>query len=395
MKIGIDCRTILNPEKGEGAGVGHYTYQLVRHLIHVDKKNIYVLFFDRSVHKKRIQKFKAKNVLIKYFPFIQYTRFMPVSYAHFLTSAALSRENLDVFHSPVCSLPRSYKGNSIVTVHDLSVYKFSEPYSKKQISELKNNIPKALERAKKIIAVSKSTSKDLKEVLNIDKKKIKVVYHGVDKRFFSKKTDYQIKKIRKKYGITKKYFLFIGTLNSRKNIIRIISSYERFRNKLVTTPKKSKDLLKGKYHTYQLVLAGAKGTDFKEIQKKASKSEYKKDIVFPGYVNANDLGALFKGSEIFIFPSLYEGFGIPIIEAMATKIPIITSNVSSMPEIAKNHAIIIDPCNVSDITQSIYDLLTNKKLKRTLVASGYKYAKEFNWDKCAKQTLKIYNQLLK
>lgn len=386
MRVGIDCRTILNPEKGEGAGIGHYTYQLVRHLLEVDKENTYILFFDRSAQKTRIAKFKHENVHIRFFPFVQYTRLMPTTCSHFLVSAILCREKLDIFHSPTLSLPFSYKGTSIITVHDLSVYKFPELYLRKEVLRLKKDIPSVLRQAQKIIAVSQSTAKDVSKIFNISSDKIKVIFHGIDKRFFKKSSPAQIKKVKHKYGITKDYFLFLGTLDARKNIVRIICAYERFRDKYI-------HILKNPIQ--QLVLAGAKGKNFKNIQKRISFSKYKKDIILPGYIEADDLDPLFEGADVFIFPSLYEGFGLPIIEAMANGVPVITSNVSSLPEVAKGGAILVDPHSVAEITQSLYTILTDKELHRDLCKNGKNRAREFSWEKCAQQTLKVYKEAFK
>jgi len=379
----------LNPEKGEGAGIGHYTYQLVRHLLSIDKKNTYILFFDRSVQKKRLAKFKQNNVFIRFFPFVQYSRLMPVGYSHFLVSAILDREKLDVFHSPVFSLPSSYKGNSVITVHDLGIYKFPELYLKENVGRLKRDIPRILKQARKIIAVSNSTARDLKKIFNLSNKKIRVIFNGLDKRFFKKETKTEVKKIKHKYGIKKNYFLFLGTLDPRKNIVQVISAYEQFRNKLTHSPEQSKNY---QFFDCQLVLAGAKGTRFVKIQRKISLSKYKKDIILPGYIPADDLNALFAGADIFIFPSLHEGFGLPVIEAMAKGVPVITSNISSMPEIAKGVALLIDPYNVAKIAQSMYNLSVDRDLRRKLSIGGRKRAGKFCWRKCARQTLGVYKE---
>jgi len=389
MKIGIDCRTILHPEKGECDGIGHYAYQLVRHLLKIDKKNTYVLFFDHSIGRNRIAKFKQKNVFIKFVPFIQYSNLMPDKYAHFLVSAALSREKLDILHSPIPWLPRPYTGKTIVTVHDLAVCKFFELYPKeKQDILFRKNLPDILKQAKKIIAVSKSTAKDLKEIFNISDKKIKVIFHGVDKRFFKKNTLSKIKQVKNKYKITKDYLFSLGNFESRKNIIRLVFAYERLRRKIQTI--KSKPLPE-----YQLVLAGSKkNPNFKKVKQAIASSEYKKDIILPGYVEASDLNALFEGASLFMFPSLYEGFGFPIIEAMAKGVPVITSNTSSMKEIASQSAVIVDPYNVSEITTAAYNLLTNKKLYDNLKVKGKLLAQEFKWDKCARETLNFYQRAI-
>ncbi len=388
MKIGIDCRTILNPGKGEGAGVGHYTYQLVRHLLKIDKKNTYFLFFDRSVQKRRLDKFRQKNVLIRFFPFRQYGRLLPGDYAYFLINAAVAKEELDVFHSPDFSLPSFYKGLSVVTVHDLSAYKLSGPFKNGGIKTSFKKVKDVLEEADRIIAVSRATMRDIEEIFSIDKKKIKMVYHGLDKRFFTKRGPSEIKRIKKKYKISGDYLLFLGIFEKRKNIIRLIEAYERFRNRLVEKPLSDKD-----FSSYQLVLAGGEGAESKNIRKRVQKSKYKKDIIIPGYIASNDLGRLFSGAELFIFPSLYEGFGLPIIEAMAKNVPVITSRTPSLSEVSQDAALLVDPYSVAQIAQAINDILSDKKLNGKLRREGIKRARNFSWYKCAKETLNVYKQL--
>ncbi len=396
MRIGIDCRTILHPEKGEGAGLGHYTYQLVRHLLKIDKRNTYFLFFDRSVQKRRLDKFKQKNVLIRFFPFLQYKNLMPESLSNLLVNATLDREKLDVFHSPDISLPHSYQGAGIITVHDLAFYKFPELTFPEKSRLLKTIVPNVLKEAKKIIAVSKSTAKDLQEIFNLDAKKIEIIYHGIDQRFFKKRTLSEIKKVKKKYNIQKNYLFFLGTLESRKNIMRIIEAYERFRDRLIQPLSNTGSKIKinqNIFSKYQLVLVGAEGHDFKKIKTKIADSDYKNDIILPGYIEADDLGTLFSGASLFVFPSLYEGFGLPILEAMAKEVPIVSSNISSIPEVAKNAAILVDPYNVAQIAQAIYVLLGDKNLQKKLIAKGQIRVKNFTWEKCARKTLNVYKNL--
>jgi len=400
MRIGIDCRTILNPEKGEGAGIGHYTYQLVRHLLKVDKTNTYVLLFDRTVQKRRLDRFKKKNAFIKFFPFIQYTRLMPMRYAHFLASAFLAREKLDVFHSPTPSLPLSYRGPSVVTAHDLAIYKFPELYTAKQNFLLKTDIPNAVQKAKKIITPSFSTAKDLGEIFGISSKKIKVIFHGLDKRFFERMSADRIEKVKGKYGIKGEYLFFIGTLDSRKNICRIIEAYERLRDKIIQGPKAFSGVVsrpreaRSPFLKYKLVLAGDRGFKFEEIEKKIASSHYRKDIILPGYIEADDLDALFEGAKLFVFPSLYEGFGLPVIEAMANGTPVVTSNISSLPEVAEEHALLVDPYDTADIAQAMVALLTDTRLHQDLARAGRTHVRQFTWEKCARATIKVYQEVL-
>jgi glycosyltransferase involved in cell wall biosynthesis len=390
MKIGIDCRTILNPEKGAGAGVSHYVYQLVRHLLQIDKENTYFLFFDRSVQTKKLKKFKQKNVFVRFFPFYQYRQLLPERYINHLVNATLAKENLDVLHIPSSFPYYQYKGLTVTTVHDLVFYKFPELVETEELQELKVNFPHILKKSKKIIAVSKSTAKDLRELFLLSPQKIEVIYHGIDKRFFTKTSLKDISKIKQKYKIKKKYLFFIGTLEARKNILRIIESYERFREKIGAEPGK-KDIS----FDYQLVLSGAPGEKFEKIKKKISQSKYKKDIILTGYVPAEDLDSLFGGADLFIFPTLYEGFGLPILEALAKGVPVITSNVSSLPEITNRAAILVDPYNVAEITRGIYNVLFDRSLKKKLINQGKKVVEKFSWEKCARQTLAVYKKVQK
>jgi len=393
MRIGIDCRTILNPEKGEGAGIGHYIYQLVRHLLKIDKENSYYLFFDRSVQKKRLDKFKQKNVFIRFFPFQQYKKLMPNRYQHHLTNAIFEREKLDILHFPHLFPGCYYQGPSVVTIHDLTPYKLPDFSPEKDSQFLKKIIPDFLKKTNKIIAVSKATADDIKNIFVLDKRKVEVIYNGVDQRFFKNRTKKDVLKIKKKLGISKKYLLFLGTVEPRKNIIRIIESYERLRQGIgyhYSLSSGKKDFSK-----YQLILAGAKGFRFKDIEKRISVSKYKKDIILPGYVDSEDLGPLFEGAEMFVFPSLYEGFGLPILEAMAKKIPVITSNISSMPEISQKAALLVAPNNVAEITRAIFKILIDNKIKEGLQKRGITVAKKYSWEKCAKKTLAIYKKSIK
>jgi glycosyltransferase involved in cell wall biosynthesis len=405
MRIGIDTRKILNPGKGEAAGIGHYTYQLVRHLLKIDKTNDYVLFFDKNVEKKRLDKFKQKNVKICFFPFIKYKEFLPRTFSRFLEAAFIGRENLDVFHSPTLELPRSYKKTSVVTAHDLSLYKFPELFSGKERLKVKIITPYAARQAKIIITPSFSTKKDLMEMFKMSGEKIKVIAHGLDERFLAKPSPQKIKAVKKKYGIPGEYILFLGTLETRKNIIGIIEAYEKLRTRMIQVPNaftgllpdtKDKDPYKWiKEFKYFLVLAGKQGPFFDSVAKRIGQSRFKKDIILPGYIKPDDLVPLFWGAKVFLFPTLYEGFGLPVIEAMACHTPVITSNISSLPEVASGRAVLVNPYQTSDIANALIGLLSDQGFYQSLVKAGRARAAEFSWEKTAKETLEVYREIVK
>ncbi|XOU93930.1 MAG: glycosyltransferase family 4 protein [Candidatus Kerfeldbacteria bacterium] len=373
MKIGIDCRTILNPKLGEQAGVGHYTYYLVKNLLKYDKKNEYVLFFDWRFRK--FDEFAQKNVKIKNFPFSQYNKFLPFAYSHMLISAYLMKANLDLFHSPISSLPLTYTRKSIITVHDLAIYK-NPSWFPSQIISTKLLVPQSLRKANKIIAVSNSTKKDLQEIFNVSSKKIKVVHEGASIEKISVKN----KKIDSltRFKLGPKYILYIGTLMPRKNIVTLIRAYKKL---LQAEPG---------YSEYQLILAGAKAFGSEAIFDEIKALKLKKQVKYIGYVTHNQKMELIKKATCFTFPSSYEGFGLPVLEAMALGTPVITSNVSSLPEVAGKAAILVDPEKEMEIANALKKLLSNKKLQARLSKSGKKQAQNFTWENCAKDTIKAY-----
>ena len=383
MRIGIDCRMILNPSAGEVAGIGHYNYQLVRHLIKMDKENEYVLFFDRSMKKDKLAKFKKKNVMIRFFPFSQYKKFLPFVYSNFLTAAFIEREKLDIFHSPTHELVPAYKGKSVVTIHDLAPFRTENCFDTDECQKLQKIIPEILTKANGVIAVSQSTFDDIEYLFEIEKSKIKVIHHGVDARFFHKNQEDEINKVKKKLKIKGKYILYLGTLETRKNILGIVEAFEKLRQE--------NDKSEANYKNYKLVLAGQHGRGIKKKLDRIKKSPYAEDIIITGYVDSDDIGSLYQGAEVFIFPSFYEGFGLPIIEAMAKGVPVIAGNKCAIPEIIENAGMLVDPKNQNELTSGLIKLANNKELKNELSAKGEIQAKKFSWEKSARETLEFYN----
>ncbi len=402
MKIGIDCRTILNPGFGEAAGVGHYTYYLVSNLLKLDKKNEYVLFFDNLLSKIAAEEViaGASNVQLRFFPFHKYKHYLPFAFSHLLVASAIEKEKLDVFHSPAYALPLAYRGKSIVTVHDLAIYKNPKWFPKKfligQSFSTKTLVPNSLKKANKIIAVSEHTKKDIMEIFKIKPEKVNVIYEGVEFRDVPGKregtcgieTELCFEDLKVKYGLKNSYVLFLGTIEPRKNIAALAKAFCR----LVNENKEFGD-------KYQLIIAGAKGWKhekiFKEIEKCQDKIKMKNVIKYIGYVSAREKFTLMKDAVCFVFPSFYEGFGLPVLEALSLGVPTITSNKSSLPEIVGQAAVLIDPEKIEEIYDALKKILVDQKLRKELSEKGMAQAKKFNWRKCAEETLQVYEEVAK
>lgn len=384
MKIGIDARTILNPEKGDAIGVGHYTYQLIRHLVEIDKENEYVLFFDFRVREKDIQKFVRSNVKIKFYPFSDYKKYLPGAYNEILGTATLMRENLDVIHStsPMSRIPVGYRGKTIVTMHDLAIYKVPDVFPKLKRTKVRATMSLMVGKADRIIAVSESTKKDIETIFKYNSDKIKVIHSGFDKRLFEE-SKLAREKVLEKYEIPldKKYILFLGTIEPIKNITRLLEAYKIFKEKCQKSGGKCQ---------HKLILAGKNGWLSQEYKQIVKDLGIAKDVIFTGYVIGDELVPLFKNADFFVMPSLYEGFGMTVLEAFATGTPAIVSNVSSIPEIAGDAAYQIDPMNTESLAEAMIKFATDENLKNEYREKGKKQVEKFNWEKCARETLEVY-----
>lgn len=390
MRIGIDARTILNPQKGEAIGAGHYTYQLIRHLLNIDKENEYVLFFDFKVREKDVRKFTRKNTTIRFYPFSDYKKYLPGAYNEILTAGTLRKEKLDVLHStsPASRIPVSYGGRTVVTFHDMAMYEIPECFPKTKNAKDKMAYKLMVKKANKIIAVSNSIKQDVEKFFKAGSK-TEVIYSGLDKRFFKEPEDGS-ERVLGKFGIRKKYILFLGTVEPSKNITRLLQAFADFKKKNIKRKIKA-----GKKKTcdYQLVVAGKRGWLAKEYFQIIKDLGLKKDVVFTGYVIGDELVPLLKNSEFFILPSLYEGFGMTVLEAFATGTPSIVSDVASLKEIAGDAARFVNPMDVEDISSAIDEFSQNEELRNSFREKGLEQVKKFDWDKVARETIEVYNRV--
>ena len=364
MRIGIDCRTIQEPEP---AGTAHYTKELVRALLDIDSENEYFLFFNQG--KNIPEEFKQPNAKIIILP----PKSLPFISSHWQFSRTLKKFRLDIFHAPANALPIGYNGASILTIHDLAIYINPEWFPKHNFST-KFLVPRSLAKAKKIIVPSESTKQDLQKIFRVPDDKIKVIYEGVRTEEPSAEAK---NKALEKFGLQeKKYFLFLGTIEPRKNLIALIATYKILAQKNSDAPI--------------LVLAGGKGWKNDDIFEAIKKRNLESKIKYLGYVSNEEKFSLMKSALVFVYPSLYEGFGLPILEAMSLVTPVITSRISSIPEITADAALLIDPNNDDEIANALEKIWKNDNLRNEFIDKGKHQSAKFSWTKTAEQTLEIY-----
>ncbi len=385
MKIGIDARSILNPEKKGNIGVGHYTYHLLRQLQKIDKKNEYVIFLDSTVREKDIDKFQKDNFSVKFFPFNKYRRFLPSRYRDIMLGGFFNQENLDILHIIGLSsavLPK-FSGQIVVTGRGIGSAKYPELYS----PEIQNRI-KRINKALKmnfdhlsLIVSSNSLKKDVIALLEIPENKITVIHEGIDERICSHKDENKIKDIKKKYNLSDHFLLYMGTIEPVKNITRLMEAFKKAKDKSSSA--------------CQLVIAGKDGWMAEEIRSMAVDLGIEKDVVFTGYISPEEMAPLFQASCAFIFIPLYEGFGSPVVEAMACCIPIIVSDIPALKEIADGVADFVNPYDIDDIADKILKFSMNRYNKKDQEEKSCSRARVFSWEKCARETLEVYDKIMK
>ena len=381
MIIGIDIRMLA---RGARTGVEEYTINLLSNMLCLDKNVKYKLFYN-GYQKIKLDYDWLKLPNVELMQFRMPNRILDIS-SRFLNYPKIDKllKEVDVFFSPHIFLSSvSKKCKTITTFHDLSFEKYPEFYSAgKNYWHLSMSPKKQARRADKIIAVSQSTKDDLVELYGIEPSKIKVIYSGVNQVSSIK---YQVSRkaeVRKKYNLPDIYILYLGTLEPRKNIIGLIKAFElcKRRRHIDVSPS---------FASIKLVIAGSKGWLYKDIFRAANNSSVKNDIIFTGFVEDQDKSVLYSNAELFVYPSFYEGFGFPPLEAMSYGVPVVTSNFSSLPEAVGDAAVMVNPYNLDELAEAMEMVLTNENLKNLLIKKGFERVKKFNWQKCAEETLEV------
>ena len=387
MKIAININELTLKQE---TGVKVYTREIVSALGKIDRENDYVLYandtdtamlrlrgFDYSNFKIRNSKFPALgwSALGGKIPFWTYTKF----------SREIKKDKPDILFMPIQTVPFRNKPKNIkivVTVHDLAYLVFPNYFTNNDRKKLNYNTKRAVNMADKIIVPSEATKKDIIKYYNIQKDKIHCIHHGIspfndkDSIESSKKGDFE-----SKINDYKPFILFVGTIQPRKNIERLIEAFEKVKDR------------NEKYADLKLVIAGAKGWMSESIYNKAKKSKYSSDIVFTGGVKNDYLYELYQNALMFVLPSLYEGFGLPVLEAMSFGLPCIVSDNSALSEIVDSHALLVDAYSPDDIAQKINMFLNHENLRKDYGLRSIDNASGYKWEYSAKKLIDVFNEL--
>ncbi len=368
MNIAINCRCFLNKDY---TGIGRYAYNLLQTLGTIDQQNQYLLYAKKGFFspRKKLPKFDHKNMKLK------------IDRFGFGMDKIVGE--VDLYHSLCPELIKLNKAKKVVvTVHDLIFKAFPKGHTQETVDETARQFEGIISKASKIICCSKSTAGDLQKYFNVPAQKIAQIYQGVDKNIFyviGEEESRYAQKLLKDNGINEPYILCVGTIEPRKNLDNVLKAFQQ----LV-----QKGTFKGK-----LVIAGSRGWLSEGLEDLISTLNLRNHVILPGFLSDGDLRCLYNKAEAFVFPSFYEGFGFPIVEAFCCGTPVVTSNVSSCPEVAGDAALCVNPNSPEEIAQAIQKILDDKNLRQNLREKGFKRAGDFTFLKTAQKTLEVYHEV--
>ncbi|MEN8098250.1 MAG: glycosyltransferase family 1 protein [Chloroflexota bacterium] len=370
-RIGVDYTAAV----AQSAGIGRYVRELFTAFHQLEHKH-QLSFFAASA-----KPFRSDLLNVRRLPF--HDKWLARAWHRFRLPipVELLTGRVDLFHSPDFTLPPTLKGTlTLLTVHDLSFVQIPESADDQLREYLNRAVPHSVDRSDHILADSKSTRQDLIDLWGTLPEKVTVLYPGIDSHFQPVTDSDEQKRIRIKYKLdTHPFILSIGTLQPRKNYKMLIRAFRQ---------------LSTEFPELVLVIGGGPGWKYQDILLEPEVMGIKDKVRFIGFVADEDLPTLMSTCSIFAMPSLYEGFGLPVLEAMACGVPVITSNISSLPEVAGDAAVTVHPHDQDQLAQALYLMLSDQDRRHDAIRKGFKQASRFSWEQSARQLLSIYNTML-
>jgi glycosyltransferase involved in cell wall biosynthesis len=375
MRVGFDVRPFLKEE----TGVGIYFKNLLFALSQIDQENEYFLF--SSSWKDRFDPQKIPPFANQSFKDFRY----PVKMVNFLWNRLswppmdrFFKVRLDLTHSPIPLILPS-RGKKVVTVYDLCFLEYPHLSDDESRNVFSPRIEQSLHRADSIITISHFTQEQILKRFSVDRNKIHVTHLGIDQNFWHEITHEESERVKSKFNLPSSYLLFVGAQEPRKNIGNLIEALK---------------IVHSRYKKVPLVLAGGDGKDSAKVLDRIKKHNLKHWVLRTGYLKNYELRNIYRLATAFVFPSLCEGFGLPLLEAMASGIPIVASHAPALPEVCQDAALFVDPEQPEDLAEAIVRVLKNVDLREDLVKRGGKRVLDFSWKSTAEQTLSIYKSLV-
>ncbi len=368
-RIGIDARKLHD------FGIGTYIRNLLKQLARIDQATEYVLICqpaDVAIVNELGMNFRAVPETAGNYSMSEQVRIPLIA----------RRERLDLFHAPHYVLPPLMQCRSVVTIHDVIHLLFPQ-YLPGRLAHLyaRTSLWAATRRANRILTVSETSKNDILRRFKVPAEKIAVIYNAIDDRFNVRPSDDQVQRVRERYQLDEQFVLYVGNIKPHKNLERLIEAFDRLRRR--------------GFDHLRLLIIGDEISKYPALRRAVHRHKLHTAVRFLGFVPIETLVVLYRLADVFVFPSLYEGFGLPPLEAMASGAPVVASNVSSLPEVVGDAALLVDPYDAESIAEGMRQVLTDGELRATLRARGFARAQQYSWQQSVEQVHRIYSDVLK
>ncbi len=372
MRIGIEGRTL----QGRRYGVARYTKNLLKWFVRIEPENDYIVYLSEPVELENIETGKLNLQVIG-------GDRIPLTWRHLHLPLRMRKDKIDIHFSPSYFVPLLKICPYVVVVHDISFKAHPEWFSKDLRMKFDDIFWPRVRKAEKIITVSEYSKAEIIRLLGAKQEKISVIYEAADEFFKPVNDESKLKSVEEKYGVSRPFILTVGSIHTRRNLERLIEAVAIAGRKLGSTP-------------WLLILGTpAPFSPPVDIHGTAMKVGIHQRVRHEEYVPEEDLLLLYNACSLFAYPSLYEGFGLPVIEAMACGCPVCCSNTTSLPEVGGDAVIYFDPLDVEAIAESIYAILSDNALRASLRQKGLERAANFSWQKAARETLKVFHEIVR
>jgi glycosyltransferase involved in cell wall biosynthesis len=379
LRAGINAQLLYLSSSYRAAGINRYIHQLLAHLRPLaTNEDELIAFTGRWKLPPELE--PALNFQIRQTSLPTWKPLVRIAWEQFLQPPAVARERLDLLHSLSYVQPVVCPAKSVVTMLDLTFMRMPESFNRWNRVYLTTMSTLSARRCDRILTISESTRQDVIHFLRVAPEKVEVIYCGVDEPFRPIEDPRVIANFRAERGVPERFILYLGTLEPRKNVERLIEAYARL--------KRAGEI------PHKLVLGGARGWLYDRIFARVHELGLEQDVLFTSYIPYQELPLWYNAADIFIYPSLYEGFGLPPLEAMACGTPVVTSSVSSLPEVAGTAAVMVDPLDVNAMAAAIARVLGESSLRERLKTEGPRQAARFSWAETAARTLDSYHTVL-
>ena len=376
LHVALNAHLLSFSPSYRGAGISRYIRAIVTAIREVEGPECYTLFLGDPNYPPEFEPAGRFAVEISRLPTAKPV--VRIIWEQVVAPVAVKRHEVDVLHSMGYAQPIACGAKTVVTVHDLAFLLFPRTFNRLNRLYLSLLTRLSVRRADRVIAVSSNTKNDIVRLLGVAPDKVVVVHHGVEPIFRKISDTSEIESFKRRRGLPDRYVLFIGTLEPRKNIQTLLVAFA--------------NLKKRSNVPHKLVIGGARGWLWNEILATIERLELQQDVVLPGYLPLDEEPLWYNGADLFVYPSLYEGFGFPALEAMACGTPVVTSNSSSLPEVVGDCGVLVDPTRPDELTEAIYRLLVTPSARGELSDRGLERAKSFSWSRAAERTIGVYRE---